>query len=362
MIFAGSHGCLKQSDVTNVVETVNGAAVAVVDTAEAVGETAHIVVGTGAGVVIEILGGESNGRTCPSADLTRNERWIESLDSNLRMKDLVLPSIHHHGLVEGQCRYGGPIPGGKVLDWAVTQSLSVIDQLNTGARFLDIRLTKSNGRIYTAHGTDEKTITLGVAFDDLLAANVRFLENNNGEFLVWTFLWEFGEADWSAVEVKMNQYKDEYFYTGENPLEQPLSTLAGKIIICREGEENLLAYRTLDCSGSWPVTRDKDPTILVENIIEYAKHPTDDFNYIEAVATIDAEGVIESLNTFSTSADNLKDLACAVNKKVKESFLTEENRNLSVNFQSVMLDYSVHHQVISAILDLNEYKSNGMRN
>ena len=126
MIFAGSHGCLKQSDVTNVVvETVNDAAVAVVDTAEAVGETAHIVIGTGAGVVIEILGGERNGRTCPSADLTRNEKWIESLDSKLRMKDLVLPGIHHHGLVEGQCHYLGPIPGGKVLDWAVRQSLSL---------------------------------------------------------------------------------------------------------------------------------------------------------------------------------------------------------------------------------------------
>ena len=245
--------------------------------------------------MIEILGDKSNGRTCPSADLTRNEKWMESLDSNLRMKDLVLPGIHHHGLVEGQCHYEGPIPGGKVLDWAVTQSLSVMDQLNTGARFLDIRLTKSNGRIYTAHGTDEKTITLGVAFDDLLAANVRFLENKKGEFLVWTFQWEFVEADWSAVEVKLNQYKAEYFYTGENPLEQPLSTLAKKIIICREGEANLVAYRTLDSSGSWPVTRDKDPTILVKKIIEYAKHETDNFNYIEAVPTIDAEGVIDSI-------------------------------------------------------------------
>ena len=92
-------------------------------------------------------------------------------------------------------------------------------------------------------------------------------------------------------------------------MEQLLLTLAGKIIICKEGEENLLAYRTLDCSGSWPVTRDKDPTILVEKIIEYAKHATDNFNYVEAVATIDAEGVIDSLNTFSTRADNLKDLA-----------------------------------------------------
>ena len=98
-----------------------------------------------------------------------------------------------------------------------------------------------------------------------MAANVIFLENKEGEFLVWTFLWEFGEAAWSAVEVKLNQYKDQYFDTGGNPLEQLLLTLAGKIIICKEGEENLLAYRTLVCSGSWPVTRDKDTTICRED-------------------------------------------------------------------------------------------------
>ena len=143
MRVSGCHGCLKQEDVAAlVVDAVNDAAVAVVDTADAVSDTAHAVVGTGAGVVIEILGGEGNGRTCPAADLTTHEKWMENLNPGALLKDLVLPGVHHHGLVEGNCDYEGPIPGGKVLDWAVTQSLSVMDQLKTGARFLDIRLTK----------------------------------------------------------------------------------------------------------------------------------------------------------------------------------------------------------------------------
>ena len=336
---------------------VKDAAVAVVDTAGAVGETAHVVVGTGAGVVIEILGGEGNGRTCPMADLTTHEKWIESLDPRLRLKDLVLPGVHHHGLVEGHGQYQGPIPGGKVLDWAVTQSLSVIDQLKTGARFLDIRLTKVNGRIFTAHGTDDKIVTLGVPFDELLDANLKFLRDNNKEFLVWTFMWEFGEPSWSEVEDIFDN-NDEYFYTEEDPLEQPLSSLAGKIILCREGEDNLAEYRRLDCTGSWPVTRQKDPAQLVDNILEYAKEGEEGvFTYIEAVATIDAEGAIDSLNTFSTNADNLKDLACQVNKRLKEFFLIEENKNLTKNFHSIMVDYSVYHQVISGILHFNQYKS-----
>ena len=341
-----------------VVIDVSKVAVAVGDTADAVGETANIVVGTGVGVVIEIFGGEQNGRTCPPANLSTNEKWIENLDSNLKLNNLVLPGIHHHGLVEGQSRYDGPVPGGKVMDWAVTQSLSVIDQLRTGARFLDIRLTKAKGKIYTAHGREQKIVTLGLVFDDILIDHIRFLKDNSKEFLVWTFMWEYGESHWSEVEEKLSKFKDEFFYIGESPFDQPLSAMAGKIIICKEGQQNLLEYRTLDYTGSWPVTKDKDPTRLVENINEYVKHQREGFNYIEAVATIDADGIIESLNTFSASPDNLKDLACQVNELLKEGFLIQENQNFTKNFQAVMVDYSVYYQVINGILDFNHRSVN----
>ena len=160
------------------------------------------------------------------------------------------------------------------------------------------------------------------------------------------------------MECILDRYKD-YFYTAADPLEQPVSVLGGKIILCKEGEDNLAVYRTLDCAGSWPHTREKDPAQLVQNIKEYAKQGAGGnyFNYIEAVATIDAEGVINSLNTFSRSADNLKDLACEVNQRIKDSFLIEEMKNLTNNFHAVMVDYSVYHQVIDGILDFNEYKS-----
>jgi len=214
-----------------------------------------------------------------------------------------------------------------------------------------------NGRIFTAHGTDDKIVTLGVPFDDLLEANIKFLRDNKKEFLVWTFMWEFGEPSWSEVEDLFTN-NNEYFYTEDDPLEQPLSSLAGKIILCREGEDNLARYRRLDCTGSWPETREKDPEQLVDNILEYAMQGAEGvLTYLEAVATIDAEGAIDSLNTFSPNADNLKDLACEVNKRLKEVFLREENKNLTKNFHSIMVDYSVHHQVISGILHFNQYKN-----
>ena len=158
----------------------------------------------------------------------------------------------------------GVLPGSKVLDWSVCQSLSIRDQLRTGARFLDVRLTKdSNGVLYTAHGTRDKLTVRGVTFHHLLTENINFLKDHPGEVLVWTFLWEFGPSDWPEVELTLERFKDQYFYTGpEDPLELSLSQLGGKILICREGEDNLQQFRTLDCQGSWSRTNSKDPVTL----------------------------------------------------------------------------------------------------
>ena len=78
---------------------------------------------------MEATGGQNNGRKCPNAHLIRHDRWIENLNPTLKLKDLVLPGAHHHGLYEGGSKYIGILPDGKLLDWSVTQSLNVIDQL-----------------------------------------------------------------------------------------------------------------------------------------------------------------------------------------------------------------------------------------
>ena len=71
-------------------------------------------VGTLVGTVNELFGGRKNGRSCPKANLTTYENWIEKLNPKLKMRDLVLPGVHHHGLVEGASTYIGLIPGDTV--------------------------------------------------------------------------------------------------------------------------------------------------------------------------------------------------------------------------------------------------------
>ena len=252
------------------------------DLGKVVSDTAGAVLGTGKGVVIEYLGGQQNGQSCPPATLDLHENWMSELEQDVtKLRQLVLPGVHHHGIIghvmlplvghkvtniaESLTEYVGVLPGSKVLDWSVCQSLSVRDQLRTGSRFLDVRLTKYKGEIYTAHGTRDKLTVTGVTFLHLLTENINFLKTHPGEILVWSFLWEFGDSHWDEVEAALESFRHQYFYTGsEDPLDLSLAQLAGKIVICKEGEDNLHQYRRLDCQGSWHQTRSKDPVKLGE--------------------------------------------------------------------------------------------------
>ena len=63
-------------------------------------DTVGTVVGTGKGVVIEYLGGENNGESFPPASLELREDWMGELaDQEVQFSKLVLPGVHHHGII-----------------------------------------------------------------------------------------------------------------------------------------------------------------------------------------------------------------------------------------------------------------------
>ena len=93
----------------------------------------------------------------------------------------------------------------------------------------------------------------------------------------------------------------------------------------------------------------------MNNIQDYMTRPSQMFNYLEVVATIDAEGILASLNIFSPDPDNLKDLACQVNKE-SEKLFKEENSKYLDNFNAVMLDYPHYYDVFRKILSFNKIK------
>jgi hypothetical protein len=65
---------------------------------------------------------------------------------------------------------GGDAVGGsqsRVVGWAKTQNLTIREQLDAGARYLDLRVTERDGELLTWHSV--YSVPLSVVFDDLVA-------------------------------------------------------------------------------------------------------------------------------------------------------------------------------------------------
>ena len=62
-------------------------------------DSAGVVVGTSKGVVIEYLGGEKNGESCPEPTLDIHEDWMTDLQQDVKFRKLILPGVHHHGII-----------------------------------------------------------------------------------------------------------------------------------------------------------------------------------------------------------------------------------------------------------------------
>ena len=97
----------------------------------------------------------------------------------------------------------------------------------------------------------------------------------------------------------------------------------------------------------------------MDNLVQYMRQPSPStvFTYLEVVATMDSDGIIASLNIFSAKPDNLKDLACQVNNQSMQKIFRAENEKYLDNFNAIMMDYTVYHDVINNILEFNRIKT-----
>ena len=96
-------------------------------------------------------------------------KWMAGLDDNISLREVNMPGSHDTmalysiGNLAGQC-----------------QSLSLLDQLNLGVRFLDIRLKQEGENLKAVHGfIDQKS-----DFDEINEIVTKFLQDNPSEFII----------------------------------------------------------------------------------------------------------------------------------------------------------------------------------
>jgi 1-phosphatidylinositol phosphodiesterase len=156
----------------------------------------------------------------PLSAIAAGNNWLSSFSGNLYISQLSIPGTHESG-----AQYE-PVPG-----TAKCQNLSIGDQLNAGARFLDIRCRHLNNAFVIHHGSVYENMN----FDDVLNATIGFLNSNPTECVIMSVKEEYtASGDTRSFEATFDSY------VAENPgkwyLGSGIPTLGqarGKIVLLR---------------------------------------------------------------------------------------------------------------------------------
>ncbi|OHT13695.1 1-phosphatidylinositol phosphodiesterase [Tritrichomonas foetus] len=151
--------------------------------------------------------------------------WMANLDNSKRLSELSIPGTH-----ETCARHGGAL--------TECQSLSLMDQLKAGIRFIDIRCRHINDVFTIHHGKVYQQINFGGGVRDVC---IEFLKENPTEFILMLVKPEHTEKDCTRSFCETMQtyinYNEDYFYLNEgNP---KVEDVRGKIVLIRRFQSDI---------------------------------------------------------------------------------------------------------------------------
>lgn len=147
--------------------------------------------------------------------------FLSKIDNNTPLSQIALPGTHDSGATRDFF-----IPATARCQW-----MSISNQLNAGVRYMDIRLTRVNGKIDVYHGPAYQ----GLSFEDVVTDVLQFLEQNPSETLIMCIK-EEGDAKGEnpelcdMVKAVIDQSKDKWFTENRIPT---LGEVRGKIVLMR---------------------------------------------------------------------------------------------------------------------------------
>lgn len=150
--------------------------------------------------------------------------WMITIPDSRRLSEISLPGTHD------TMAYDSSLPFGNI---ARTQTMNLEQQLNSGIRYLDIRLAHKETYFQLHHGV----VDLGYNFDYVLQTVISFLNRYPTETVIMRIKQEHtSENDRKMLELftkYYDKYKDSLWdrENSENPYNPKLFELRGKILI-----------------------------------------------------------------------------------------------------------------------------------
>lgn len=261
-------------------------------------------------------------------DTIQPEKWMSYLSDDLSLSEINIPGTHN------SC-------ASKISLFARCQSLSIMDQLNSGVRYLDVRCRHLNDEFCLHHGS----FKIDLDFDEeVLGVCIKFLNSHPTETIVMLVSSEhvpknnkcqFDDIFFSYI----SKFKN-YWYLNETvPL---LKNARGKIVLLR---------RFASCKRPFGIDMSGWCGADIKNLIHIQNHP--DFKFIIQ-------------DDYNSSAGNkwssMSDLFVYIQKQAKRENSDKANSNVwYINYGSsqnwpaqppVYIAYKIKNNLLAFLKDL----------
>lgn len=163
-----------------------------------------------------------------------NPDWMGRLSDSKHLNDISIPGTHDTMAYQGSVI---------LKDIVLTQTMNLKTQLNSGIRYLDIRLCYKGSYFEIHHGVYD----LRVKFDTVLDTIQSFLGEHEGEFIVMRLQQENSSASRSEMDALMDKYTEKYpglFYSG-NETNPTVGSLRGTIFTVGNNVKSSKSYGSI---------------------------------------------------------------------------------------------------------------------
>lgn len=150
-----------------------------------------------------------------------NSRWMENIDGKTRISELSIPGTHDSMAYRSDLAF---------IDNTRTQTMNLQQQLESGIRYLDIRVKDNGNNNFVLH---HGIVYLGFSFDYVLQELQKFLNQNPSE----TVFMRIKQEQSSTSDNEMRKIFNKYYYqyknlfwqkSGNNPT---LNEVRGKVVL-----------------------------------------------------------------------------------------------------------------------------------
>jgi 1-phosphatidylinositol phosphodiesterase len=179
--------------------------------------------------------------------LKANERWMLNINGETRLSQLSIPGTHNSMATKGN-------------RWVQNQTMSLQNQLDSGIRYLDIRVRAIDGVFAIHHGA----FFLDVMFGEVLNTVKGFLDRNPSETVLMRIKEEYKPVSNLEFNTILASYlnRPQYqglFYRGAQ-LNPSLSEMRGKIVVLQDYSHNIalgtnigLSWRNFNIQDNYEV-------------------------------------------------------------------------------------------------------------